>query len=410
MGIRMKIHRRHFLAGLAAPMLAQSQESLPPWKPGTLDIHHISTGRGNCTLTIAPDGTVLMIDAGAQMPTEQQLVYYVPAYPDLTRRPGEWMARYAQRHLAKAGLEGIDHLWVTHFHSDHMGECKSDLPQSKKGSWKLTGVMDIAEQLRIGKIVDRGYPNYSYPAPLNDATMMNYQAFAKDSGLKLEAFRSGSNTQLGAVQKPQEFANFEVRNIVANGELWTGQGTATRQTFPSLAGLKPKDYPSENMCSGGIRIRYGAFDYFHGGDLCDGSNYGLPAWRNIESAAARVVGPVDVALASHHGYSDSTAPAVVRALRPRAFIIHSWDSAHPTMPALHNMLSEELYPGPRDIFATALKAEAKVAIRRLNQLKSALGHVVVRVQPGGASYEVLITTNADESDRVTARFGPYQSA
>jgi len=28
---------------------------LPAWTPGTLDIHHISTGRGNSTLFVLPD-------------------------------------------------------------------------------------------------------------------------------------------------------------------------------------------------------------------------------------------------------------------------------------------------------------------------------------------------------------------
>jgi hypothetical protein len=57
-----------------------------------------------------------------------------------------------------------------------------------------------------------------------------------------------------------------------------------------------------------------------------------------------------------------------------------------------------------------MKAEALVAIRRMNQLKANLGHIVIRVAPGGASYEILVTSNADESDRVTARFGAYVSA
>ena len=407
----MLLSRRSLLSGFAiTPLLAQ--EKMPAWKPGMLEIHHLSTGRGNCTLVIGPDGTILMIDAGAQLPNEQELPYYVPAYPDATKRAGEWMARYAARHLKRAGRDRIDQLFLTHFHSDHMGAYKPDLPVSKYGDHQLTGVSEVAEFLPITKIVDRGFPNYDYPAPLEDAMVRNYRAFLANfskRGLKVEAFRAGVSSQFPLLNRPAEFDNYEVRNIVANGELWTGVGEQTRKSFPDLKTLDAKAYPSENMCSGGVRIRYGAFDYFHGGDLCDGSDYGEPAWRDIETAAAKVVGPVDVALASHHGYLDSTAPAVVRALRPRAFVIHSWDSAHPTMPALHNMLSQALYPGPRDIFATALKAEARITMKRLSQLKSSLGHVVVRVAPGGASYEIVITTNADESDRVTARFGPYIS-
>ena len=410
----MSLSRRSFLAGLASStLLAQPGESLSAWVPGGLDIHHISTGRGNCTLVIAPDGTTMMIDAGAQHPTEAQLLYYVPAFPNGSRRPAEWMARYATRHLGKAKRKELDHLFVTHFHSDHMGEFKPELPLSKHGSFRLTGVSDIAEQIPIRKIVDRGFPNYDYPAPLNDPTTRNYRDFiasAPKRGIAVEAFVPGSSRQLGMVQNASQFPRYEVRNIVANGELWTGQGDQTRKTFPPLNTLTSKDYPSENMCSAGIRIRYGSFDYFHGGDLCDGSPYGTPVWRNIETAAAQVAGPVDVALASHHGYIDSTGPDVVRALRPRAFIIHAWDSAHPTMPALNNMLSEELYSGPRDIFSTALKPEALIAIRRLNLLKSSQGHVVVRVAPDGGSYSIFVTENRDESDLIVKRFGPYPSA
>jgi hypothetical protein len=408
--VRMPLSRRSFLASLSAPLLAQPGETLPPWTPGTLDLHHISTGRGNCTLSICPDGTALMIDAGAQMPTEQQLPYYVPAYPDLTRRPGEWMARYTARQLKATGRAAIDHLFLTHFHSDHMGEFKPYLPKSKRGDWRLTGITDIAEAMPIHHLIDRGFPNYNYPAPLTDATTANYRAWAEaaaKSGTRVEAFTPGSNTQLALAHDAKAYPTFEVRNIVANGVLWTGKGSTTRSLFPPLSTLKPAQYPSENMCSAGIRIRYGAFDYYHGGDLCDGSPYNTQPWRQVESAAAKVVGPVDVALASHHGYIDSTGPDVVRALRPRAFIIHAWDSAHPTMPALHNMLSEDLYPGPRDIYSTALKPEARIAIKRLSLLKSSLGHVVVRVAPGGASWQVFITANTDESDRITAKFGPF---
>ncbi len=40
-------------------------EPLPAWTPGTLDIHQINTGRGDAALLVFPDGTSLLIDAGA---------------------------------------------------------------------------------------------------------------------------------------------------------------------------------------------------------------------------------------------------------------------------------------------------------------------------------------------------------
>jgi hypothetical protein len=42
-----------------------------PWKRGYLDIHHISTGRGSSAFILGPDGTTMMIDAGAILPSPE---------------------------------------------------------------------------------------------------------------------------------------------------------------------------------------------------------------------------------------------------------------------------------------------------------------------------------------------------
>ena len=36
----------------------------PDWRAGYMDIHHISTGKGECVFVLMPDGTTMMIDAG----------------------------------------------------------------------------------------------------------------------------------------------------------------------------------------------------------------------------------------------------------------------------------------------------------------------------------------------------------
>ena len=38
---------------------------LEPWKPGILEIHQLATNRGNSAFLILPDGTTMMVDAGA---------------------------------------------------------------------------------------------------------------------------------------------------------------------------------------------------------------------------------------------------------------------------------------------------------------------------------------------------------
>jgi hypothetical protein len=74
------------------------------------------------------------------------------------------------------------------------------------------------------------------------------------------------------------------------------------------------------------------------------------------------------------------------------------------------MFSDRLYPGPRDIFATnMLDANRLVIGPLLDRLKSAQGHIVIRVEPGGATFRVIVLDDAAETYRVKTVHGPYQS-
>jgi beta-lactamase superfamily II metal-dependent hydrolase len=398
------------------PMIAGTGERFKPWAPGCLDLHHISTGRGNAMLAICPDGTIMLVDAGA---TPEPLKYSIPPKPDASRRPGEWIGRYVARHIAATGATGIDAFLATHLHNDHIGGWAPDLPQSERGDYLLTGITDLAERVPIRKLIDHGYPDYSYPPKSSYAadaqtrlTIENYRRYVSHRtahGEAVERFVAGAGKQLALVHTPEKFPDFHVRNLAVNGEVWTGQGDTTTTRFPAIHTLKPAEYPTENMCSAAIRVQYGRFSYYTGGDLpfAPVGWFDPPAWCDIETAVAQVAGPVSVAVANHHGYIDSMSPACVRALRPRAFVIFAWDSAHPTIRPLYNMLSRSLYPEERAIFATATKDENVIATRDLAKLQSLNGHVVVRVPPGGETFTVEILDNADESDRLLARHGPY---
>jgi hypothetical protein len=50
----------------------------------------------------------------------------------------------------------------------------------------------------------------------------------------------------------------------------------------------------------------------------------------------------------------------------------------------------------RDIYATAMKPENKIVHRRLSELKSDNGHIVIRVGPGGSEIPIVILDNANE--------------
>lgn len=411
----------HFLLfGLALSItinsLAQQMgRPLPVWQPGQLDIHHINTGQGNSTLIVFPDGTSLLIDAGAinRLDWRTNKPRNNPIKPNADRQAGEWIARYVRNALRFQDKPVIDYALITHFHDDHMG---SPLNVSKRGEGRyiLTGITEVADYVPIHKIIDRGWPSYNYPRSLDtDSMVANYRRFLawqiQNKGLIVESFKAGRTDQITLLKQPQRYS-VEVRNLAGNGELWTGNGNTTRTLFPDLTGLKAADYPNENMCSLALKIRYGAFDYFAGGDIQGVLQFGSPAWHDVETPLAQVVGPVDIQLVDHHGYADSQNGALLASLRPRVLVIPAWASSHPAPDVLARLFSEQMYEGPRDVFATNLLGETKTIIEDwLPKLKSQSGHVVVRVEPGGKLYRVFVLDDTTESYAVKAIEGPYQS-
>jgi glyoxylase-like metal-dependent hydrolase (beta-lactamase superfamily II) len=93
-------------------------QEIPPWSPGTLDIHQISTGRGNAGLYIFPDGTTLLVDAG-ELPKKTER--HTPDRPDGTCTAGGWITRYIRHALRHDPKPALDYALLTHFHDDHMG-------------------------------------------------------------------------------------------------------------------------------------------------------------------------------------------------------------------------------------------------------------------------------------------------
>jgi hypothetical protein len=55
-----------------------------------------------------------------------------------------------------------------------------------------------------------------------------------------------------------------------------------------------------------------------------------------------------------------------------------------------------------------MKAENRLVTRRVSEMKSDSGHVVVRVSEGGASFSIFVVDNTSESFHVMRVFGPYR--
>jgi len=386
--VRLSRGVRTLCAGACLAALAVSQQvgaGLPPWAPGFLDIHQIQTGRGNAAFVVFPDGTSLLIDAGAV--PDRPGPEIGPERPNASRTPGEWIARYIQKFNPNPAL---DYVLITHYHDDHMG-----------------AIDTVGRLVPIRVLLDRGDTPPPAPGPLWD----RYREFRQIFGGVSERLVPGRSDQIVLKHSAAAYPEFEVRNVAANGEVWTGAGTRTTPVFPPDWNTLPQDeQPTENERSLALRIRYGRFDYFTGGDLPGVPLDNLPAWHDLETSVARAVGPVDVLVLNHHGWLDTTNAFFLATLRPRVVVIPAWHATHPDHGVLRRLLSTRIYPGPRDLFTTTLLDAPRTIFSYLGQpFQSTEGHVVIRVLPGGGRYSVYVLDDRDESYRITAIAGPYEA-
>lgn len=390
---------------LLVALSAFAAEPLPPWSEGMLEIHQISTGRGNSALIVFPDGTTLLVDAGAAndgLPMEG-----AEPRPNGSKRAGEWIIRYIERALAPRPAR-LDYALLTHYHGDHMGQVTTASPASKSGAYKLTGLSEVGTAIPIGTILDRGR---TYLTPTDDS-FNNYAAFVDEQtqtrGTKYEALRPGRRDQIVLRHAAAKYPTFEVRGVAASGEVWTGEGEKTVNIFPPLDSLPADDKPSENMCSAGLRIRYGKFDFWTGGDIPGIPDAGFPEWQSVETAVAKAIGATDVHVVNHHGSISPESANFLATLRSAVMILPSWSATHPSQDVLKRMMTQRLYPGPHDIFCTVLREPTKLSIgSRAKQVKADHGHIVVRVAPGGESYQVFVLDDTSEEAPVVAMHGPY---
>lgn len=399
-----------FLVGLAATGALADQEpkTLPPWSRGHLDIHQISTGRGNAAFVVLPDGTTLLVDAG----DAGEGIPLAVAMPDASRGAGEWVARYIKRAAGDDAV--IDYAVATHFHADHIGNPQPTARRSAEGGFAVVGLAEVNEHVPIRKLIDRGFPDYGEPATPTGEVIENYKRFtawaAKARGMKREHVRVGRRDQLELVHEPAAFKDFEVRAVAGNGEVWSGKGDEAIHRFPPQKDLPAQDRAPENSCSIALRIRYGAFTFFTGGDLYGAPEPGAPVWWNLETPIAKAIGKTDVMVVNHHGSIEPANPFFLGTLQPRVIIVPAWSPTHPSPDVLKRLLSTRIWSAPRDVFITQFRDATKATIGpRATKVASDAGHVVIRVAPGGASYRVYVIENNDESGAVKSMHGPYTS-
>lgn len=405
----------------------QTGKPLSAWEKGFLDIHHINTGRGSAAYFIFPDGTTMLFDAGEIPPTDPRVntPRNAPVKPNNEKKPFEWIVSYINKVCLPQGRKKIDYVVTSHFHDDHFGSWYNGAPHSRSSKFILSGITGVGDYFQFGMLTDRAAPDYHYPVDFKkpaasaiensfDKTITNYFSFIeekKNEGMQLQRFRAGSNKQFVPVNNHQISPEFEIRNIKSNGKIWTGKDSATKEHFPPVDPTQQFGVPDENSLSIAIKVRYGAFTYYTGGDNAGVVIPGDNPLRDVETEIAEAVGEVDVATMDHHGNRDAVNENMVRKLKPRVWIGQTWSSDHPGHEVLLRATNKDIYPSDRDLFATNMLEANKIVIGPLidRSYKSQQGHIVVRVMPDTKQYFVIILDDSSAEMPVKSVFGPYQS-
>ena len=397
----VKVMKRFILTIIAAALALTSVEAKPkqlkPWSKGTLDIHHISTGRGPAFFYILPDGTRLLVDAGdlgdASRWKHKEIM---PAVPSADKRPAEWIARYIEHFSKPLNKElYLDYAMITHFDTDHYGRL-DHLALSVEGKpYKLTGMTHLANLVPIRTMIDRGYPNYDYPSAeafrkRNGKLFANYEMLLEErkaQGLQNEQFAVGSDKQLVLKSSPADYPTFRIQNIAGNGNIWTGKGNEVRSII--VDGAPEGSTVDENSSSCVFRLEYGDFAYYMGGDIRGTyskkkNNY----WTDVQTPVSKIIGTVDVAVADHHGYRDSMNENLLKSLNTNVIVLPVWDLYHPHPNAMKRINKQ----GVTEVFPAGMTKENldKLTEQGLADAIRPAGHIVVRVYNGGKKYQIFV--------------------
>jgi beta-lactamase superfamily II metal-dependent hydrolase len=237
--------------------------------PRGLDIHFVDTEGGAATLIVTPSGESVLIDNG---------------------NPGVRDADRIHKATQAAGLKAIDHLVITHWHTDHYGSTAR-----------------LAQLVPIRHFYDRGIPPTLADDPVNFPILI--QAYKKASQGQSQTLKAGDEVRL---KQRESDAALRLLCLCSGREVMPDKPGAPEN--PIAQEHKPQaEDPSDNAKSLGFLLSFGGFRFLDLGDL---------TW-NIEYKLVHPtdkIGLIDVYQSTHHGLGISNNPVVIKTVRPRVAI------------------------------------------------------------------------------------------
>jgi competence protein ComEC len=235
-----------------------------------LKIYFVDVEGGQSTLFVTPAGQSLLVDTG---------------WPDHNGRDADRIVAAAR----KAGIRKIDYVVITHYHTDHVG----DVPQ-------------LVARIPVGTFIDHG-PNRQ---PNDEVTEQGYEAYRK-------VLASGKHKRILA--KPGEVLpvrGMHVEVVSADGATIAKPlpGAGGSNTSACSASPKYSADETENRRSVGMVITFGKLRILDLGDLTHDEEVKLMCPVNK-------LGKIDIYIVSHHGWDQSSSPALVWGIAPHVAIM-----------------------------------------------------------------------------------------
>jgi competence protein ComEC len=321
--------------------LALPAEAAPPKGPA---IYFVDTEGGAATLIVTPAGETVLIDCG---------------------NPGTRDAERIHKTAKEAGIDAIDHLFTTHWHTDHYG-----------------GVGHLAELMPIRKFYNRGVPDKLDEDPQNFPLLI--QAYKKASGGKWVTVKPGDQIPLKQTAGDPPLS---LTCLCANTEVIADSPQAKPNPIAAENVPQAAD-PSDNARSLGFLLSYGDFRFLDLGDLTWNVEYKLVHPTNK-------IGLIDVYQTTHHGLEISNNPVLIKSVDPRVAIFNNGPrkGGHPN--ALNTLKRipgiQAIYQVHRNVGISAEENTEPALIANQGTSDKCTGEGIrLAVAGDGKSYEVTV--------------------